>query len=73
MISRDEHRIWVDSRICKTWAIISIPMQYRYGPEVVKITYHMTLNFQPLFIPLNQLAGAILDFGLRMADWMFDV
>jgi hypothetical protein len=40
---------------------------------VVKITYHMTLNFQPLFIPLNQLTGAILDFGLRIADWMFDI
>jgi len=29
----------------------------------MKITHNVALNFHPIFIPLNQLFGAILDFG----------
>ena len=31
----------------------------------MKITHNVVLNFHPIFIPLNLLFGAILDFGLR--------
>ena len=43
----------------------STPRQYQEG-EVVKFTYYVALNFYPVFIPLNQLSWAILDFGLRI-------
>jgi hypothetical protein len=30
--------------------------------RVMKITHDVALNFYPIFIPLNQLVGTILDF-----------
>jgi len=30
---------------------------------VMKITHNVTREFRPIFIPLNQLFGVILDFG----------
>jgi len=32
----------------------------------MKIKHYVALSFHPIFIPLNQLFGAILDFGLRI-------
>ena len=34
--------------------------------RAMKITHDAALNFYPIFIPLNQLVGTILDFGLRI-------
>ena len=31
--------------------------------RVMKITHNVALTFHPIFIPLNQFLGAILDFG----------
>jgi hypothetical protein len=36
---------------------------------VMKITRNVALNFYPIFIPLNQLFGAILDFGFWPPPW----
>jgi len=32
----------------------------------MKIIHNVPFNFHPVFIPFNQLLGAILDFGLRI-------
>jgi hypothetical protein len=37
----------------------------------MKITHDMALSFHPIFIPLNQLFGAILDFGFWIADLLY--
>ena len=34
----------------------------------MKITHNMDLSFHPIFNPLNQLVGVILDFGFGIAD-----
>jgi hypothetical protein len=34
----------------------------------MEITHNVDLIFHPIFIPLNQLVGVILDFGFWMAD-----
>jgi len=36
--------------------------------RVMGITHNITPYFHPIFIPLNQLFGAILDFGFSIAD-----
>ena len=38
------------------------------GTRVMKITHDVALNFHAIFIPLNQLFGAILHFGFWIAD-----
>jgi len=38
---------------------------------LMKITYNPALNLHPIFIPLNQLFGAILDFGFWIADLLY--
>ena len=37
----------------------------------MKITDNAVLNFYPIFIPLNQLSEAILDFGFWIADLLY--
>ena len=37
----------------------------------MKITHNVTLSFHPIFILLNQLFGAILDFGFWIADLLY--
>jgi hypothetical protein len=35
----------------------------------MRITHNVALNFHPIFIPLNQLFGAILDFeGIKVGS-----
>ena len=43
--------------------------------NVMKITHNVALNFHPIFILLNRLFGAILDFGFWIADllYLFDL
>jgi hypothetical protein len=41
------------------------------SPMVVKITHDVALAFHPIFIPFNQLFGAILDFGFWIADLLY--
>jgi hypothetical protein len=37
--------------------------------RVMRITHNVALNFHPIFIPLNQLFGAILDFeGIKVGS-----
>jgi len=38
---------------------------------MMKITHDMTLNLHPIFFPLDQLLGAILDFGFLIADLLY--
>jgi hypothetical protein len=38
------------------------------GDRVIKITHIRTLDFHPIFIPLNQPLAAILDFEFWIAD-----
>ena len=38
---------------------------------VMKIRHNIGLNFHPIFIQLYLLLGAILDFGLRILDWLY--
>jgi hypothetical protein len=37
----------------------------------MKIKHNVALSFHPIFIPLNQLFGAILDFGFWIADLLY--
>jgi hypothetical protein len=37
----------------------------------MKITHNLALSFQPIFIPLNQLFGVILDLGFWIADLLY--
>jgi hypothetical protein len=37
----------------------------------MKITDNATLNFHPIFIPLDQLSWAILDLGFWIADLLY--
>jgi hypothetical protein len=37
----------------------------------MKITHNVALNIHPMFIPLNQILVAILDFGLWIADLLY--
>jgi hypothetical protein len=39
--------------------------------RVMKIAHNVALNFHPIFIPLNQLVGEILDLGLWIADLLY--
>jgi hypothetical protein len=41
------------------------------GGRVMKITHNVAFNFHPIFIPLNQLFGGILDFGFWIADLLY--
>jgi hypothetical protein len=38
---------------------------------VVKITCKAAVNFHPIFIPLNQPLGTVLDFGFWIADLLY--
>jgi len=38
---------------------------------VMKITHDVAINFYPIFIPLNQLVGTILDFKFWIADLLY--
>jgi hypothetical protein len=37
----------------------------------MKITHNLALSFHPIFIPLNQLFGVILDLGFWIADLLY--
>jgi len=37
----------------------------------MKITHNAAFSFHPIFIPLNQLFGAILDFEFWIADLLY--
>ena len=37
----------------------------------MKITHKVALNFHLIFIPLNQIIEAILDFGFRIAGLLY--
>jgi hypothetical protein len=39
--------------------------------RVMKITHNLALSFHPIFIPLNQLFGVILDLGFWIADLLY--
>jgi hypothetical protein len=39
--------------------------------RVMKITNIGAFSFHPIFIPLNQIFGDILDFGFWIADWLY--
>jgi hypothetical protein len=39
--------------------------------RVMRITHNVALNFHPIFIPLNQLFGAILDFEFWIVDLLY--
>jgi hypothetical protein len=38
---------------------------------VIEITHNVTLSLHPIFIPLNQLFGEILDIGFWIADLLY--
>jgi len=42
-----------------------------FPPEVMYITYNAGLSFHPIFVPLNQLFGVILDLGFWIADLLY--
>ena len=37
----------------------------------MKITHIVALSFHPIFIPLNQLLGTIIDLGFWIADLLY--